>query len=249
VEDVMNLFALNTPETAFRDFGAFAVLMRRGDLFEVDNSALTMMRTLRAAPATDTALASVIAREYGVPDDEALRDVRSFLVSAVDTGIVLRDGAVTAAQPVGRRACCSTHGDLRCWSYARETTIPLKCKFNVTYRCNIACKFCYNGDRPGTPGPYTRSTELDLSEVERLFGELWTEGTFILTLTGGEPFVRKDLDSILTAADKIGFAIEILTNGSLITTTNDPDRANVRRPSASAITLRSRSPQWSQPIR
>ena len=63
--------------------------------------------------------------------------------------------------------------------------------FYVTNRCNFRCKFCFyyaeieKGRKPN---------ELSLDEIDQLTRKL---GPLLqLSLTGGEPFLRKDLDEI-----------------------------------------------------
>jgi MoaA/NifB/PqqE/SkfB family radical SAM enzyme len=110
---------------------------------------------------------------------------------------------------------------VRCWEIAREQRIPLKCKLNVTYRCNLACSFCYNGERPGPVSGHPSREELRPAEIEQLLGQLKDSGTFVLTITGGEPFCRDDVLDIVASACDRGFAVEILTNGTRVT----PDAA------------------------
>jgi len=63
--------------------------------------------------------------------------------------------------------------------------------FYVTNRCNFRCEFCFyyaeieKGRKPN---------ELSLDEIDQLTRKL---GPLLqLSLTGGEPFLRKDLDEI-----------------------------------------------------
>jgi cyclic pyranopterin phosphate synthase len=63
-----------------------------------------------------------------------------------------------------------------------------------------------------------RSDLLSFEEMERLLGILHPLGISKIRITGGEPFLRKDLMHFLERISKIGFEqISITTNGSLIT--------------------------------
>jgi len=78
----------------------------------------------------------------------------------------------------------------------------------VTARCNASCPYCLNRFRQATHGP-----ELRVGEYERLAGN-WP-GLRILSLTGGEPFLREDLLDILRAFTRSTRALylTIHTNG------------------------------------
>jgi len=82
--------------------------------------------------------------------------------------------------------------------------------FFVTSRCEFHCKDCLVH---GLHEPAGRSDELTLREIEAIAGNLPRLG--MLSLTGGEPFVREDLGEIarvLAASGKIRHLV-IVTNG------------------------------------
>jgi MoaA/NifB/PqqE/SkfB family radical SAM enzyme len=213
-------FAVDSGTTAVRFYDDFALLMRRGDLYDLDGSALFLLREMVAAPMSPRQLTERLAEHYAIPFDVALPDVAAFLDRLIVHGLVTApstwvNGGELAREPIPS-ADASSPG-VMCWQVARERRIPLKCKFDVTYRCNIACKFCYNGPRPGLPGPYALRDELSIEEIDGMFGQLRAAGTFLLSLSGGEPLARQDLGEILALTDKWDFAVEILTNGTLVT--------------------------------
>jgi MoaA/NifB/PqqE/SkfB family radical SAM enzyme len=71
---------------------------------------------------------------------------------------------------------------------------PFNCLLQVTNRCNLTCSFC-----DFWPNPAPKGQELTLAEMDRLAGELSELGTFLVSIEGGEPFVRSDLDGIIRA--------------------------------------------------
>jgi radical SAM protein with 4Fe4S-binding SPASM domain len=85
-----------------------------------------------------------------------------------------------------------------------------KMHIELTYRCNFRCVHCYNTTHGGA------ATELTTEEWFNAFDQLAGMGCYLLTLTGGEVFVRKDVVPILQHACDRGFAIRLNTNGSLI---------------------------------
>ncbi len=90
-------------------------------------------------------------------------------------------------------------------------------QWHITERCNQRCVHCYHES-------YSSSEELALGDLQAVFAEMeralgaWGRiGS--LSLTGGEPFMRRDelfvLMDLLDASDVVGY-YDILTNGSLI---------------------------------
>ncbi|HET9408482.1 MAG TPA: radical SAM protein [Candidatus Sulfotelmatobacter sp.] len=86
--------------------------------------------------------------------------------------------------------------------------IPLSAQIDLTYRCNERCVHCYlDHDDHG---------EMTNEEIKRLLDEMAEAGVFILTLSGGEIFVRKDFFEILEHARKLSFCVKLKTNAILI---------------------------------
>src|SRR5216684_8607096 len=97
---------------------------------------------------------------------------------------------------------------------ASRAQIPLAALFEVTHRCNLGCSHCYLTEGPvGRPRP-TRD-ELALDEVRRALDQLAEAGTFFLTLTGGEVFMRRDFLDIVAHARSLHFSVTIFTTGTL----------------------------------
>ncbi len=84
---------------------------------------------------------------------------------------------------------------------------PLKVFFNITKKCNLFCRHCYN-DSGRTDSP-----ELPYVDVEKTFGELEQRGIFKVTIAGGEPLFHPDFDKILKAWDNTALSISLITNG------------------------------------
>ncbi len=93
--------------------------------------------------------------------------------------------------------------------------VPMTALFELTFVCNHACSFCYNCP--------TGQKEMSTGEVIDALRKLADFNILYLTLTGGEPLVRKDFFEIARAAREMGFALRIYTNGYLI------DEAMARR--------------------
>ncbi len=86
--------------------------------------------------------------------------------------------------------------------------VPLSVQLDLTYRCNEKCIHCYlDHDDHG---------EMTTIEIKHLLKEMADAGVFILTLSGGEIFLRKDLFEILEYARALTFCIKLKTNAVLI---------------------------------
>ena len=100
---------------------------------------------------------------------------------------------------------------VRNWSRA----VPMSALFELTFVCNHACSFCYNCP--------TGQKEMTTQEVFDALQKLADFNILYLTLTGGEPLVRRDFFEIARRARELGFALRIYTNAYLI------DEAMARR--------------------
>ncbi|HZS68325.1 MAG TPA: radical SAM protein [Burkholderiales bacterium] len=71
---------------------------------------------------------------------------------------------------------------------------PFQCLVQVTNRCNMQCSFC-----DFWPNGVPSREELTLADFQRIAGELAELGCFLVSVEGGEPFVRPDLVDIVRA--------------------------------------------------
>jgi radical SAM protein with 4Fe4S-binding SPASM domain len=87
--------------------------------------------------------------------------------------------------------------------------------FEVTPRCNHACRHCYNfWQAPGSAPPIG---ELDTTQTLALLTKALDETRCgHVTLTGGEPLLRRDLPSILDLLRERGVMTTVISNGRLL---------------------------------
>src|SRR6185436_2615261 len=98
---------------------------------------------------------------------------------------------------------------------AYDACIPLHVSLELTLRCNIRCTHCYNFDRDQ---PRSGSgSELSMEEIRPLLDDLRRSGTLFLSLTGGEAMVHPRFWEIADEAAARGFAVTVLSNGTLLT--------------------------------
>ena len=92
---------------------------------------------------------------------------------------------------------------------AMARNIPISVQVDLTYRCNERCVHCYlDHDDHG---------EMTTAEIKHLLKEMAEAGVFILTLSGGEIFLRKDFFELLEYARRdLQFCVKLKTNALLI---------------------------------
>lgn len=91
---------------------------------------------------------------------------------------------------------------------AFSDAIPLAAQFEITYRCNHLCTFCYNSP--------TGQRELTTPQIFEALQKIADYGVLYLTLTGGEAMCHKDFYKIAEEAKRLGMALRIYSNGYLM---------------------------------
>ena len=89
---------------------------------------------------------------------------------------------------------------------------PISVSLTITNRCNLRCKYCSHFTSPGDVGK-----DLPSEEWLRFFEELNRCAVMRVTLGGGEPFYREDLEAIIEGIVRNRMRFNILSNGTLIT--------------------------------
>lgn len=126
-----------------------------------------------------------------------------------------RDALIGLALTLDERGFLRTNGRLAATLLDREPPEghllgPLATHVEVIGACNLACTHCFASPLPRNQRP------LSLRELDGLFLELASMGSFRLGLTGGEPLLRKDLFDIVDAATDRGLHPCLTTNALLI---------------------------------
>ncbi|MGB5080217.1 MAG: radical SAM protein [Burkholderiales bacterium] len=85
---------------------------------------------------------------------------------------------------------------------------------NLTRRCNLACAHCYLDAQTLRRGD---GDELSTTQVRALLDDVASlgHGTMVV-LTGGEPLLRKDLETLIRHGSALGLPMVVGTNGMLL---------------------------------
>ena len=71
---------------------------------------------------------------------------------------------------------------------------PFQVLVQVTNRCNMRCSFC-----DFWPNAAPKKEELTVADYRRIAAELHQLGCFLVSIEGGEPLIRQDLEEIIAA--------------------------------------------------
>ena len=79
----------------------------------------------------------------------------------------------------------------------------------VTRKCNLSCEFCLV--------PFSsNSNELSANEILDILSFLKSKLLQAISISGGEPLLRQDIDKILLGAYNLGLSITLTTNGTIL---------------------------------
>lgn len=85
--------------------------------------------------------------------------------------------------------------------------VPTHCVWELTMACNMRCKHC------GSAAGLERPRELTTEEALRVCDELAALGNRQLTISGGEPFLRRDWDQLVRRLTDHGIRVNAVSNG------------------------------------
>lgn len=89
-------------------------------------------------------------------------------------------------------------------------TNPITCVWETTMACNMRCKHCGSICKEALPGELTTEQAIKFVDDCSDMNMQW------ISVSGGEPFMRKDLIEIIRHAIVKGIGINIITNGWFI---------------------------------
>jgi len=96
--------------------------------------------------------------------------------------------------------------------YPQPTGAPITIVWNFTNKCNLNCLHCHQDSSPTSSG-----SELTTPQAFKVIDNMSNAGVAILTFSGGEPLLRRDLYDAIKRADDNGMLCTIASNGTLIT--------------------------------
>jgi MoaA/NifB/PqqE/SkfB family radical SAM enzyme len=85
---------------------------------------------------------------------------------------------------------------------------PLFLSINLTGRCNLRCEFCEKSKSPS-------AHEIGLGDMRRLI-DFGVQHDCRILLSGGEPFLHRDIWEVMEYCSRVGKKVSIVTNGTLL---------------------------------
>ena len=192
------------------------LLLRPERGFELRGTALEIVRALEAGPTIDGLIQELAAR-YGSASAalaaQIAGDVRRLLDELIARGLVELEGGQAGdgegAAFVGATGRAGTTADAPSPSAVPR---PYTLIAELTYRCPLRCAYCSNPVRLDAMGP-----ELSTQDWARVFGQAEGLGVMQVTLTGGEPLLRGDLEELVAAARARDLYTTLITSGLPLT--------------------------------
>ena len=93
----------------------------------------------------------------------------------------------------------------------QPTRVPVVIVWNVTNKCNLHCLHCHQASTSSL-----KEGELTTNEAFKIIDHLSNTGLSILTFSGGEPLVRRDIYELIQRATDNGIYCTIASNGILM---------------------------------
>ena len=81
----------------------------------------------------------------------------------------------------------------------------------LTNACNLRCKFCFNLDREDAP-------RIPLEDICEILKAAYDRGNRYVSITGGEPFIYKQIFEVIEYAHGLGYWVNILSHAGLLNT-------------------------------
>ncbi len=101
---------------------------------------------------------------------------------------------------------------------------PRTIEIDITNQCNLRCAYCYHFSSEGDV-----ASDLPTDEWLAFFDELGRCAVMEVTLGGGEPFVRADIQELIEGIVRNRMRYSILSNGTLVTEDHAAFLAGTRR--------------------
>lgn len=118
---------------------------------------------------------------------------------------------------------------------AFQASEPLSVQFEITYRCNHLCTFCYNSP--------TGSPEMSTPQIFEALRKISEFGVLYLTLTGGEAMCHRDFWAIAEEVRRLGMALRVYTNGYLLADPKTVERLKALSPTEVEVSIHGARPE------
>jgi radical SAM protein with 4Fe4S-binding SPASM domain len=190
-------FVANTRDRIFVRPEDGVLILRPNRVQYVNATAAEMLAALyRPGEEVDVeGVVAELARRYEQPEEKIAADLEK-LLRTLETLLSDRPGYA----PATRLMEFGTH----------RRKYPVISEIALTYRCQNRCFFCY----ASAPERGRQVPEMSTAEVKRVIDKIFDEARVpMLSFTGGEPTLRRDLPELVAHARARGLRTNLITNG------------------------------------
>ena len=176
---------------------------------EPDGQGLLVINANTVLYLNETATAHAFFFMQGMTTDEAVKKIRRIYRVNKKTAKNDHERLIYTVSTLAQteEVCPISFLDVKSVEpFTQEFSAPLRVDLALTFRCQNNCVHCYAG------GPHETS-ELTTEQWKGVIDRLHQIGVFILTFTGGEPTLRRDLPELLLYAQNKGIVTGLITNG------------------------------------
>jgi len=160
-------------------------------------------------------VARFIVMKYHITHEHALNDALEFLSLLIESEAIeiKKKRQVPRTKTIGKKIDSEDFIYRIIEEEFKGASFPISLTWEVTHRCNLSCVHCYivNSRKK------EKQQELTLQEIDNLLPQLLNAGCLEIIITGGEPFLRKDIIEILSRFKQLGVLYSIYTNVTLVT--------------------------------
>ncbi len=139
----------------------------------------------------------IIKSTYNINDEIILGSIRDFIDEYLNKNILILEKEKNDFK-------VNIKGDV-------NSIIPIHLSMEVTSNCQLKCIHCFNSS--GTPKE-DELTSHQIAKIAKEFSELGTQSAFV---TGGEPFLKKDICFLIEALAENFISVTIASNGFSLT--------------------------------
>jgi MoaA/NifB/PqqE/SkfB family radical SAM enzyme len=182
--------------------------------FALDGALGVLWDALLASESEQEAANKCIHHYRG--SEEAAADVPCLIELLADEGLLERGHArrhtdSTAAGRAWSSSGSAIQGEL--YEAARREGCPLLVEYEMTYRCNLRCAYCYQPNYL----KHRRLSELSREEISTMLDDFIASGVLFLVVTGGECTLHRHFRHVVSEARARSMDVTILTNGTALT--------------------------------
>jgi len=171
--------------------GILFVLNDKGEIFEGNSSFYEVWKRLNGS--TVDRLLYEISDFFSIPITEIQNDVIDILHEMQSLNLIKNEKPSAPISTI-------------------ETDL-INAQIAITECCNLHCDHCYLPRK-------NRMTTINYNSVIKILNELQSIGILLLEISGGEPLLHPDIESIIKISKQMGFYIKLFTNGTLINNKN-----------------------------